>query len=413
MIGGMHTTSIEQGTWPRDLAGRIPKDYAIDSMVHWGGGPDVFAASAFAMLEKRHGFFMDLVREQAPDVVMPVYVALDRICHAFFGYDPAGYVRKVYEAVDRIIDDWSSLAQGHGAMLLLASDHGFSRLKYDLYPNALLMQNGLMAFSPEKIRAARLAEPPDDPDPRHRWHRDLMHRQPLSPLPSDDGAIAAGIVDARYKSFQTVDWSKTLAYAHGLSCGVYLNLKGREPQGAVSPGEEADRVLDRIASLFLSLKNELGEAVIEKVHRKEDLYRGDALELAPDLILQPSNWEATTRGGVEFLSNDPIGRPAVNHTGHHRPNACFGVFGDGALQGAKGICSLADFAPTLLHLAGAPVPEHIEGRVLTGALTPAFMSRLPVRMRPAMRRIVHGDAAAAERNEQAIRDRLKGLGYLG
>ena len=50
--------------------------------------------------------------------------------------------------------------------------------------------------------------------------------------------------------FPHVDWSKTQAYSLGLN-GLYLNLKGREANGIVSPGEEAAGVIRRLTDRLL------------------------------------------------------------------------------------------------------------------------------------------------------------------
>ena len=44
---------------------------------------------------------------------------------------------------------------------------------------------------------------------------------------------------------QDVDWSQTYAYGLGIN-GLYLNLKGRERDGIVEPGEQAEELLGGI-----------------------------------------------------------------------------------------------------------------------------------------------------------------------
>ena len=63
-----------------------------------------------------------------------------------------------------------------------------------------------------------------------------------------------------------------------------------------------------------------------------------------------------------------------------------------ALQGEIEGARLLDLAPTLLELAGADVPSSMQGRSLVGAA-------------------VRGELTLDQ--EQIIRERLSGLGYLG
>jgi arylsulfatase A-like enzyme len=74
---------------------------------------------------------------------------------------------------------------------------------------------------------------------------------------------------------------------------------------------------------------------------------------------------------------------------------------------------LVDVAPTLYYLLGLPIPPGVEGRPRVEVIKPA--DRWPVRME-SRTAILAGDAAgppldAAEEND--VRRRLQGMGYLG
>jgi arylsulfatase A-like enzyme len=74
-----------------------------------------------------------------------------------------------------------------------------------------------------------------------------------------------------------------------------------------------------------------------------------------------------------------------------------------------------DFAPTLLHLLGQPVPRDMDGKVLDALFKPEFLQTHPVRYEdekeefevPAGR---VGDYSAAEALQ--VEARLKALGYM-
>jgi predicted AlkP superfamily phosphohydrolase/phosphomutase len=85
--------------------------------------------------------------------------------------------------------------------------------------------------------------------------------------------------------FPHVDWSRTQAYALGLN-GLYLNLRGRERQGTVSPGTEAELVLRVIARRLAEFRDpQSGRKPVERVYSPREVFHGDALALAPDLIV--------------------------------------------------------------------------------------------------------------------------------
>ena len=101
--------------------------------------------------------------------------------------------------------------------------------------------------------------------------------------------------------FPNVDWSRTKAYALGLS-GIYLNIKGREGQGIVSP-DEADATKAAIAAGLSGLADPKHERVaIRSVLSREEIYNGIFAESSPDLMVNFNegyrvSW-ATGLGGV-------------------------------------------------------------------------------------------------------------------
>src|SRR5690606_16336859 len=52
--------------------------------------------------------------------------------------------------------------------------------------------------------------------------------------------------------FSNVDWSRTKAYAAGLN-GLYINLKGREKEGAVEPGAEYADLVQELDHALLGM----------------------------------------------------------------------------------------------------------------------------------------------------------------
>src|SRR5437588_6699039 len=107
-----------------------------------------------------------------------------------------------------------------------------------------------------------------------------------------------------------VDWSRTVAYGLGIN-GLYLNLKGRERDGLVEPGDEQEALLTELATRLEAVTDFNGQRVVRNVYRADKVYSGDATALAPDLIVGYSrgyraSWE-TALGGLTdqyLLDND-------------------------------------------------------------------------------------------------------------
>ncbi|MHB9131010.1 MAG: alkaline phosphatase family protein [Armatimonadota bacterium] len=152
-----------------------------------------------------------------------------------------------------------------------------------------------------------------------------------------------------------VDWSKTRAYAMGFGA-IYLNQHGREAQGIVQPGKEADTLkAELIAKLSVWRDGRDGAAVISKVYNGETIFSGPYAAEAPDLFVgfqrgYRASWE-TALGAVpaQLLADntkawsgdhlfDPVLVPGI-------------LFANRPL--AKAEPSMYDLAPTILHALGA------------------------------------------------------------
>ncbi len=84
--------------------------------------------------------------------------------------------------------------------------------------------------------------------------------------------------------FLNTDWSRTRAYAIGLN-GLYINQRGREAEGIVSPGAEKEVLVREIAHKLEKFKDpKTGEKVILHAYVAKDVYSGPYVDEAPDII---------------------------------------------------------------------------------------------------------------------------------
>jgi len=85
--------------------------------------------------------------------------------------------------------------------------------------------------------------------------------------------------------FENSDWSRSRAYNIGLN-GLYINQRGREKQGIVAVGAEADNLVREIArKLEETVDPATGERAVLKAYVAKDVYRGPYVDQAPDIIL--------------------------------------------------------------------------------------------------------------------------------
>jgi predicted AlkP superfamily phosphohydrolase/phosphomutase len=230
------------------------------------------------------------------------------------------------------------------------------------------------------------------------------------------GYFVDHLLKLAFLSFLDVDWSRSRAYSYGRHLGsVYVNVKGREPQGIVEPGAEYEAVRDEIEQLAYAFRHpETGRPLIGEVLRREDIYSGPHLHRAPDLILRPAEPSDIFFGLADFGHRQTVAQ-VYRYSGMHRDYGMLIVSGPGVRSGAtvEG-AAIQDVAPTVLHTMDLPVPADMDGRVIADAFTEAYMTSRPVIIaEPAEPDEASPRSDYSEEGEKEIMERLEGLGYLG
>jgi predicted AlkP superfamily phosphohydrolase/phosphomutase len=398
--------------------GRVP--FADFQEVVTGPG---WHASALGRLldgiERRTRLVEMLLARERLDLLMVVFGESDTVAHHFWRFHDAASPRhapsefgdaigRVYEALDAALGRLVAAAP-QGAVAIV-SDHGSGGAgDRVLHLNRRLAACGLLAFRPPGdgriVRLARVAALRAVPA---RLQGPLVRRVPG----------AAGRLEGMHR-FRGIDWAGTAAYSEELDYhpSVWINLRGREPEGTVAPADY-EAVRARVAAALAAWQYEDGQPVLERVWRREELYAGPFVSLAPDLLLEPALVDGY---GPSCLRSDGPGvalrRLAPDEhgggkgrgmNGAHRRDGVFLFAGDGVRPaGELPTSDIVDVLPTLLTLAGLPVAEGLDGRPIAGALsgTPRLAAD-PIPPAPVGRRALD----ARETREMAAR--LAALGYL-
>jgi predicted AlkP superfamily phosphohydrolase/phosphomutase len=165
--------------------------------------------------------------------------------------------------------------------------------------------------------------------------------------------------------FRHVDWSRTKAYALGLS-GVYLNLKGREEQGIVDAADVESLKASIVKGLGGMPDPETGKMAVRSVATREEVYSGDYAAESPDLMINYNEGFRVSWGTA--LGAVPAGHFEDNEKkwgGDHiiDPTLVPGIlFMNRAFKGEH--ASLLDMAPTILEALGVPKGPAMEGESL-------------------------------------------------
>lgn len=354
-----HPASLQEqiaqlvGEYPVDVKGfRTPhKDWLKDEI--------------YAMSRKHFEVIRYLMRNSNWDYFQFVEIGLDRIQHGFWQYhDPQhvqyepgnpyqDVIRDYYRYLDDEIATLLELLDDDTAILVV-SDHGAQRLDGGFCVNEWLVRQGLL----------------------------VLNEYPRQVTPF-------GKLD--------VNWEKTRVWSEGgYYARVFFNVKGREPNGTIDPADY-EKFRDEIKAMFEATENEHGKPLGTLVFKPEEVYQ-NVRNVAPDLIVH--------FGGLYWRSIGGVGYPTIhtqeNDTG---PDGCnhaqFGSFilaaPNCSLQGEVEGVHLLDIAPTLLELGGYDVPDSMQGTPLAASA--------PSDGRDAV--------AVSAGGEDIVRERLRGLGYIG
>jgi predicted AlkP superfamily phosphohydrolase/phosphomutase len=278
-------------TYPASLKDEIASwvgDYILDVGEFRTEDKPWLIEQVHRMTEQRFALARRLIAEKDWDFFAMVEMGPDRIHHGLWAHhdpdhpkhDPQSpfrdALREYYRFLDGRIAELISDLPG-GTQVLVVSDHGAQRMDGGIGINEWLIQEGYLT----------LKEYPDEPTRMG----DL---------------IKAGLVD----------WSRTVAWGEGGYYGrLFLNVAGREPQGAVPP-ERYEEVRTELAERLASIPDEHGCPIGTRVFRPEELYR-EVKGIPPDLIVYFGDlrWRSIGTVGwrrIHFHEND-TGPDDANH----------------------------------------------------------------------------------------------------
>jgi predicted AlkP superfamily phosphohydrolase/phosphomutase len=217
-----------------------------------------------------------------------------------------------------------------------------------------------------------------------------------------------------FLSLNDVDWSRTRAFSVGNFGQVYLNVKGRRPQGAVEPGAEYEALRGELIEKALALRDpDTGDRVIQAAYRSEEVFAGRAFETMPDLVLHTDRAKYVSFGHADFGSRQIV-EPSFGQTGHHHMQGVVVLRGPDIRQGVtlEG-ARLLDIAPTALYAMGLPVPRYMDGVVLVDAFKPEALAARSITFSDDDGDVTRTDGDIySEEDKAAVMERLRDLGYV-
>jgi predicted AlkP superfamily phosphohydrolase/phosphomutase len=335
MISSFLTPSTRsQYTYPAELKDEIGQvvggEYMLDVQNFRIRDKDHLLEQIYTMADQHHRLVSHLMTTRPWDFFMHVDMGVDRIHHGFWKYfderhplhEPGNpyqnAIHDYYVHIDGQIGEWLALLDDDTAVLVV-SDHGAQAMMGGICFNEWLKQQGYLS----------------------------LEYQP-------DGIVPLEKCE--------VDWSRTRAWGSGgYYARLFLNVKGREPEGVVDPADY-EQVRDELIERIAAIADPAGKNIGSVAYKPQEIYQ-EVNNIAPDLIVYFGNlsWRSVGSLGlsrIHTFEND-TGPDDANHAQqglyiYHDPR--------GGARGRAPRRHLMDVAPTILQLMDLPVPSDMRGR---------------------------------------------------
>ena len=330
--GPFATLGLAEDTWALN-------ERVIDEEAFWKQSLNIWQ-------ERRKQLFDALSTTRKGSVVC-VFDGTDRVSHMFHRYlDPThpanegkdtewgkDKIAEIYGIADDLVAEVRAKLNPKRDRLMIISDHGFCQFKRGVNLNAWLRDHGYLVLK---------ADAPVDEASGKQTSRDWL---------------------------QDVDWSKTKAFALGLT-GLFINRTARERDGVVAEGEELQNLKTEIVGKLSELVDpKTGEKIFIEVFDAEKVFTGPYVFQAPDLFMgykrdYRNSWDCATGScPVEIFSDN-----TKSWSGDHciDPREVPGViFSDRPINTETP--DIMDLGPTALRMFGVDIPKHMQGQPLYGA----------------------------------------------
>jgi predicted AlkP superfamily phosphohydrolase/phosphomutase len=338
--------------------------------------PEILVNRLLETEERRVETFLSLLREEGEkwSFAMIVITALDRLQHKLVGKGKLedDQVRRGYREVDkmvgRIVDEL-----GPEVNYLIVSDHGFAKTPIAFYPNAWLYKAGLLvrksSFQHRMFRAV------------HNLFDGHLLWLPLSLTKRFQGG------NANVPAIDAVDLLKSRAFVPGTDGLIIVKSK---------------KDLDAITKGLSEIRDEAGQKVCT-VYPKSQIYNGDRLESAPDLLILPRD-DVTIRS--DPFSSEYATTGGDFPRGNHSFNGIFLAAGPNIRKSESLDFRLEDVAPTALELMGVRPPKLMDGKAPDELMAEPFSSSLSP-----LGKIPTPAFKFSEAEEELVMENLRRLGY--
>lgn len=430
MITGMLTPfGVTDFGYPQTLIREIESkfgDYTLE--INARQGKDKLLQSVYHLIEYQESVTKYLMGKYYWDLFVVVFTAVDRVQHFFWQYMDKNHPRycekdakkyrhaifDTYQKVDATIGHLINEIKDETTIVIL-SDHGagpvykaFSLVDWLCEKGYLYLKDMQGINRRRGVHTTQLYK---------SFVKRVLPKRIINALKRRREDTNKQIELTHL--FSNINWSQTRAFSEGAGGGIFINVKGREPEGIVNRFDEYESLrAEIIAELEKLIDPHSGARVIKKIYKREEIYSGEYLALAPDLVV-------ICEKGYNIMSPSESLKLGVKKdkrlffphiwSGKHEENGIICLKGLGIKKGFKLTdAKIIDIVPTILYLMGYPLVRDFDGTVLVDAIEESFLKSNPVRYTEAYKIGIPSENGKtfSEENSRDIKDKLENLGYL-
>lgn len=432
MISGYPTPDESKSyTYPPELAQTIPPLIGDSTLFKSGMRQELFEEMKRLMYQCT-GVSINQMKKDDYGLFIMVIGATDRAHHDWWmyidpthpAYTPEGadryghLIQETYQVADECVGKFLEEVDDHTTVIIM-SDHGggahpahYFNTNYWLRTLNLLQPSSRAMKKKGGLRGAF-----------KQFYRTRIRRFPFLEkiyrrLPRALKKMATQLDSQAMMNLDAIDWKYTKAYRFPMYPpveGIMINVVGRQPEGCVQAGEEYEAIRTRILEEVRNLRDpRTGEPIVLEVYRREELYRGERIEMAPDIILVTQD---CYKGGTdvdELVSDVPLD-VLTKLSGVHRMDGILFAQGPHIRRNTKiERAELMDMAPTVVYALGMPIPSDMDGKPLSTIFEETYMDQSAATYTDERKYedVASDEYGYSEEEEESVRVKLEALGYL-
>ena len=407
MVSGPPAPNLDKAIYPSSLKEKL-KNYKNFPKATFKVEKEKVVDEIYEIIKNKCSVVKDLVKNNDWDFFQFNFFLNDDIQHFYWKYylglekwtkeglDP---LRKIWQLIDQEVGEIIELVRDKKNInIILLSDHGFGQLKANFYINNWLKEKGYLVLKQEK-KVGFIKEKFTLDKIGRILNKIGVYGFFRNYIPSSWAEKFLNVSEEGYMpKEEDIDWGRSRVITLGEG-PVYINKR------TFSSRKEKDIFVKEFIKELEDLKDVKTDAnVINKIYKKEEIYKGEFIDIAPDLMLLPSDgFEISGR-----VNKGEILNYSIEHwSGCHRQDGFFIALGEDIKKEKNIRVNIIDWAPTILSLFDLAIPQDIDGKVI-GELVGEEQKNLS----DSKIQIKKDQKEISQKEINEINKELKSLGYL-